>query len=139
MKINQLIGTHKARARIPAQGTANTDESYCVLVADDNIKVVGARIVWDAAITGAATNHAAFGVVNKGDDAAGTAAVTAVKAYDNGVNAAAFVPEELTLGTEAARKVAAGDVLVLARTTPGTGLTTPGGVVEIDYVYDGEG
>ena len=139
MKTNQIMGTHKVRARIPAQGTANTDEAYSLLEAEDNITIVGARIIWDAAITGAATNHVAFGVVNKGDDATGTAAVTAVKAYDNGVNAAAFVPEELTLGTEAARKVAAGDVVVLARTTPGTGLATPGGVVEIDYVYDGEG
>jgi hypothetical protein len=133
-QINELAGDFTVRVALPAQATANTDEGYAILRAEDDIEITGARIIFDAAITGAATNHVAFGLVNKGTNGAGSTAVTAVKAYDNGVNAAAFVPEPLTLSaTEANRRLTAGQVLALDRTTPGTGLASPHGCVEVTY------
>jgi hypothetical protein len=133
-QVNELSGDFTVRVAIPAQSTANTDEAYALLRAEDDITVTGARIIFNAGITGAATNHVAFGVINEGLAGSGTTAVTAVRAYDNGVNAVAHVPENLTLSATAANlNVAAGEVLSLDRTTPGTGLASPSGIVELTY------
>jgi hypothetical protein len=135
-QISEISGDIVERIAIPAQATAGTDEAYNLMRADKNIVIIGARIIWNADITGAATNHCAFGVVNKGAAGAGTTAVTAVKAYDDAVNAAKWVPETLTPSATAANlNVASGDVLVLDRTTPGTGLASPSGIVELTYRY----
>lgn len=135
-QLNELAGDHKVSVAIPAQGTANTDEFYTLLVAPENIEITGVSITWDAAITGAATNHCAFQAINKGTAGSGTTGVTDIYAYDNGVNAAAAVPDDLVLSTtEANVQVDAGEVLVLNRTTPGTGLASPHGLCEVTFRY----
>jgi len=135
-QLKEIAGDHVVRVPVPAQGTAGTDEFYTLLVADRAIEITGVSITWDAAITGAATNHCAFQAVNKGAAGAGTTGVTAIKAYDSGVDAAAGVPQTLTLATaEADRRLAAGDVLVLNRTTPGSGLASPHGLCEVKFRY----
>lgn len=84
-----------------------------------------------ANITGAATNHRAISVINKGLDGNGTV-VVATLAFDSGVNALDYDEKTITLSVVAgARAVVAGDVLALASTAPGTGLADPGGKLRV--------
>lgn len=131
-QINELAGEFFARVATPAQGTAATAEAYAVLRAEDDIVVTAVRWIPNAAVTGAATNNFALGLVNRGLAGSGTTAVSPVRTYASGTNAAAFVPEDLTV-TPANTNVVAGETLSLNRTVNGTGLVSPGGVVEIAY------
>ncbi|MGH3442121.1 MAG: hypothetical protein ACRDUY_08780 [Nitriliruptorales bacterium] len=131
------FGNHAkvARVRVPEEATAATADTWSLLEAEEAITVTKAVWVPDAAVTGAATNNFALGVVNEGLVGTGTTAVTTVKTYASGTDSTAQVPEDLTLSTTAANlDVAEGEVLSLARTVNGTGLASPSGLVEIHYV-----
>lgn len=133
-------GTFTARASYGAQATAATTDSWPILRAQHRIKVVGARVIPAADVTGANTNNFALAVQNKGDDGEGSTAVTATKTYASGTDSNAHEPEELTLSTtDDNLVVAAGDELALVRTVNGDGLASPDGVVEIDYQFYGVG
>lgn len=85
----------------------------------------------EAAITGAATNHRAIRLRNRGAAGTGTT-VIAELAFDAGVNAAAF--DEVTIpltATVANRAIAEGDILEVFSDSIGTGLADPGGVVQV--------
>lgn len=98
--------------------------------------VTGVTFTPDATITGAATNHRALRLVNRGQDGAGTD-VVAELAFDNGVNATAGDEKAITLsGTAANLEVEAGDVLALFSEAVGTGLADPGGLVQVSISRD---
>lgn len=136
MKHQDLAGDLKVSAYIPGQATAGNADSWPLLVADRPIEITGVRWTPAAAVTGAVTNNFALAAQNKGTAGAGTTAVTATKTYDNGVNGVAHDGEDLTLtATEADRRLATGEALVLVRTVNGTGLAQPDGLVEVKYRY----
>lgn len=111
--------------------TANADDSFIVGACPVAGTVTSATYTPEAAITGAATNHRAIRVRNRGAAGSGTT-VVAELAFDNGVNAAAFDEKALTLSATAANlEVAEGDVLEVFSDAVGTGLADPGGTVKV--------
>lgn len=132
-QLNELSGDIPVRVSHPAQATAATAESYSVLRAERALQITGARWVPNANVTGANTNNFALGLVNKGAAGSGTGVVTSVLTFVSGTNATASIATELTIG--AAPTLAAGDILVLARTVNGTGLASPSGTLELTYRY----
>ncbi len=85
----------------------------------------------DATLTGAATNHRALRLINRGQTGAGTA-IVAELAFDNGINATAGDERAITLsGTPANLVLAEGDILALFSDSIGTGLADPGGLVQV--------
>lgn len=128
--VTQVVTAHVSGA---AAGTAKAQP---VLVADQDITISKVRWLPQAAVTGAATNNFALGVVDKAADGSGTTAVTAVKTYASGTDSVANAPETLTLSTtDANLDIAAGAALVLDKTENGTGLEQPEGVVVVEYTY----
>jgi hypothetical protein len=135
--IQDIPGTHTARNYVLAQATANAADIWPIFTAPGNIKITGARWIPAAAVTGAATNNFALAFQNRGHtDSTGTTALTTTKTYDNAINSVANDPESYTLTSTAADLLAvAGDVIALVRTVNASGLASPDGAVEIDYVY----
>lgn len=129
-----VLGAGVYNVRIPA-AAATAVFNLPIFVADHKIKVTKVQWVPAAAVTGAATNNFALGVVNVGDAGTGTVAVTVVKTYASGTNSVARKAEVLTLSATAANlNLATGDVVTLERTVNGTGLASPEGVVQIHFV-----
>jgi len=94
--------------------------------------VTAVTFTGDAAITGAATNHRALRLINKGQAGVGTA-IVAELAFDNGINLVAFDEKVIPLSaTPANLVVAAGDQLALFSEAVGTGLVDPGGTISVD-------
>lgn len=120
--------TQRLEGNFPAQGTAATTGSTTVGEAQANGNVTAATLTFNAAVTGVATNNRVFTVQNKGQDGTGTAAV-ATATFAAGTNAAANDEFALTLGTTG---VAENDVLALVETVNGTGMTHPGGRVQVE-------
>lgn len=125
----QLPFALKLTARV-APVAANTDANSVVAIVPRDGQVTAASIVFDGAIDGDDTNSRTFQLINKGAAGAGTA-VIAELTFPNANNAAAYVPEAMTVDTDPAstNDVTAGDILVLAETTPGTGVANPGGLI----------
>src|SRR4051794_30813377 len=120
--------TQRLEGNFPAQGTAATTGSTPVGEAQANGNVTSASLTFNAAMTGAATNNRAFTVQNKSQDGTGTTAVATVT-FAAGTNAAANDEFALTLG--GTTTVAEGDILALMETVNGTGMTHPGGRVQV--------
>ena len=128
---------HTITAIDPGFATA-TDDTIVIGEAPFDGTVAAVTYTPDAAITGAATNHRAIRVRNKGQGGAGTT-IVAELAFDDGVNATAGDETAITLsGTAANLVVAAGDILALESEAVGTGLAAPGGLVQvtINRTYD---
>ena len=136
MQQSELAGDLVQISTIPAEGTAGTADSFTVMRVQRAIKITAAYWIPNAAVTGAATNNFALGVVNKGAAGSGTTTVTTVKTYGNGTNSAANVGETYTLSSTATDlQAAAGDIIALARTVNGTGLASPSGSLVLHYQY----
>jgi hypothetical protein len=130
-----IPGTHFAQARLGAMATAATADEWCVFRAPGPVTIKKLSIAWNASITGAATDNFAVAAQNKGTAGTGTTAVSDTKTYTSGVNATAFLPDDLTLSTTAANlELAANEVLSIKRTVNGTGLASPDGLVLIEYM-----
>lgn len=85
----------------------------------------------EAAITGVDTNTRRLELINRGQAGAGTTVVATLQ-FDDGVDGVANDEKALALsGTAANLVVAAGDILELVSTAPGTGLADPGGRVQV--------
>lgn len=111
--------------------TAGNDASESVGPAPFAGVVASVTYTPSAAITGANTNSRTLKVVNKGSAGSGTN-VVAELALVSGVNPAAAVQKALTLsGTASKLEVAEGDVLLFVSEHVGTGITDPGGEVQI--------
>lgn len=117
--------------QVPGVATAGTDDSVVVGEAPYTGTVTAVSYTTDAAITGAATNHRAVRLRNRGLTGVGTT-VIAELAFDSGVNAVAFDEKVIPLsGTAANLVVAEGDILEWFSDAIGTGLADPGGLVQI--------
>lgn len=119
-------------ADVPAVSTAGNDDDTVLTQAPFNCTVTAVEYVPEAAITGAATNHRTFSLVNKG--AAGSSSTTVASlAFDSGsVTATANNEKAITLsGTAANLDLAAGDTLLWRSVHIGTGITDPGGLVRV--------
>lgn len=118
---------------VPANA-GDTDVKHPIFQAPHKMKVIAAKVIYQAAITGQATNYITAKVINAGTDGAGTTVIGS-KAYTNGVDAAVLVPEDLTLsGTAADLIVKAGETL--AYLSDMTGSSVPDDtqkIVQIDY------
>lgn len=115
---------------VPAYAT-NADGSTVAFKAPFDCTVTAAAGIPADNITGAASNHRKWEIVNKGADGNGTT-VVADLAFDNGVNATDFNETALTLSaTPANLDVDEGDVLAWVSTSPGTGIADPGGLAVI--------
>jgi hypothetical protein len=116
---------------VPAVSTANASDDTVIGQAPFDCTVTSVEYVPEAAITGAATNHRAFSLVNKGQAGSGSTTV-ATLAFDSGVNATANNERAITLsGTAANLDLSAGDTLQWMSVAVGTGITDPGGVVRV--------
>lgn len=116
---------------VPAVSTAGASDDTVLAQAPFDCTVTAVEYVPEAAITGAATNHRAFSLVNKGQ--AGSASTTvATLAFDTGVTATANNEKPVTLsGTAANLVLAAGDTLLWRSVAVGTGIADPGGIVRV--------
>jgi hypothetical protein len=116
-------------AVVPAVG-AGADDTTTVCEAPYDGTVQSVEYLPKAAITGANTDSRTVSLINKGQSGSGTTA-PALRAFTNGVNAAAFDNKVVPLsGTAADLAVVAGDVLAWKSLHVGsTGLADPGGTV----------
>lgn len=117
---------------VPAVSTAGNDDDTVLGQAPFAGTVTSVEYVPEAAITGAATNHRTFSLVNKGQAGSGSTTV-ATLAFDSGsVTATANNERAIALsGTAANLDLAAGDTLLWRSIHIGTGITDPGGVVRV--------
>lgn len=117
---------------VPAVSTAGNDDDTVLGQAPFDCTVTSVQYVPEAGVTGAATNHRTFSLVNKGQAGSGTTTV-ATLAFDSGsVTATANNERDITLsGTAANLDLAAGDTLLWRSIHIGTGITDPGGVVRV--------
>ncbi|MFE6785192.1 hypothetical protein ACFVFF_23335 [Streptomyces sp. NPDC057680] len=119
-------------ADVPAVSTAGNDDDTVITQAPFDCTVTAVEYVPEAAITGAATNHRTFSLVNKGQAGSGSTTVASL-AFDSGsVTASANNERAITLSATAANLVlAAGDTLLWRSIHIGTGITDPGGLVRV--------
>ena len=136
-RASQLPGTVSEQTRfiLVALGTA-VDQLAWKNNTGATVKITGAGVIFDAAVTGADTNNFAIGIVNKELAGSGSVAVTSVTTYASGTDAVAFVEEPLTLsGTAANLLIADGEVVVMSKTENGSGLEMPAGLVVLRFQY----
>jgi hypothetical protein len=133
MKLKHITGVAVTlRAFVAGQATAGTADEWVVGSVPFRAKIAAVRFIPAAAITGAATHHFSAQLRNRGDDAAGTTDA-ATLAFDNGIDATAWVPKTITLSATAADlNVAEGDVLTFEKVVVGNGLAMPEGLIEVD-------
>lgn len=119
-------------ANVPSVSTAGNDDDTVIAQAPFDATVTAVEYVPEAAITGAATNHRTFSLVNKGQAGSSTTTVASL-AFDSGsVTAAANNEKSITLsGTSANLDLTAGDTLLWRSIHIGTGITDPGGIVRV--------
>jgi hypothetical protein len=116
---------------VPAVSTAGNDDDTVLGQAPFDCVVTKVEYVPEAAITGAASNHRTFSLVNKGQAGSDTTTV-ATLAFDSGVNATANNEREITLAEDEENlELAAGDTLLWRSVHVGDGIADPGGVVRV--------
>lgn len=119
------------RLLAPAVGTAGNDAVTLVGAAPFAGVVSAVRYIPAAGMTGSSTART-LNLYNRGQAGAGTT-VVATKAHTAGVNSASKQSNTITLsGTAANLVVAAGDVLDWESLHVSTGITDPGGIVEVE-------
>lgn len=135
---SQLSGPLQHEARIDANaastGTADDFTVFKNTFASD-LKVVSVDLTFDEDLTGRATNHVSFQLRNKGLAGAGTKAVTTVKAFDNTIDATAFIPDAQTLGAVADLTIAPGEVLALNKAVVGNGMIVSATRINIGFQF----
>lgn len=107
-----------------ASGATNTDQVLGYFVAPADIKVKSAHLVFEAALTGAATNYPLFKIVNLGTVGAGTDAVASLAFSSTAVTAGSCAPAEMAVG-EDYEDVSEGEVLALAVAQQASGKVYP--------------
>jgi hypothetical protein len=118
------------RAQVPAVSTAGNDASYAIKVTEAGV-VSSVSYSPVAALSGANTNSRTLNLINKGQTGVASTSVASL-ALVSGTNLVAFDEIAVTLsGTANNLVVAAGDVLHFQSLHVGTGITDPGGEVEV--------
>lgn len=127
------------RVRVPAVGTAGNDSEVAIgryTAVQGVFTVTAVNYIADTTLTGANTNSRTLTLFNRKGDGTGTT-VVAQLAFTSGVNATQWIPKAITLsGTAANLDLAAGDVLSWQSLHVGTGITDPGGMVEVIATRD---
>ncbi|MDE3073835.1 MAG: hypothetical protein KGJ86_00270 [Chloroflexota bacterium] len=123
------------RVRVAAVGTAGNDLETVL----GSVSVTGHVNAWryipDATQAGAATNYRDLKLKN--ETASKTCGELDMSANDATHNLTAFTVKAMPLsGTATDYDVTAGDVLTFDSVHVGTGITDPGGSVEVDIVKD---
>ena len=115
--------------RFAGMSGATSDAEVAVYDAVYPVVVVAAKVTFDAAVTGAATNNFAA-TVNLYRAGALVGAVASLT-FASGTNATKWVAKDL--GTLSHTVLKAGDVLTFALAHNGTGIQAPAGVVSLDF------
>lgn len=137
-RISQLSGTLQAEARIDANAaSADTADEFVVFknTFDADVKIVSVDVTFEATLTGRATDHVSLQILNKGTAGSGSKAVTLVKAFDDTIDAAAFVPNAQVLGVAADLTVLPGEVLTLNKAAVNDGQIVSAAVVNIGFQF----
>jgi len=107
-----------------ASGATNTDQTLGYFVAPADIRVKGAKLVFEAALTGAATNYPKFSIVNLGTAGAGTVAAAALAFSSTAVLAGSEAPVAMTVDTDY-DEVSKGEVMALKVAQQASGKVYP--------------
>lgn len=136
-KLKDLSGVHTRAVRLPtALATAGTEDIVALFAAPFNLTVEAVRFVPQAAITGETDTLTTLTIMNRGAAGSGTTSV-ATLAFDDDLDAVAFVDQEFTLSATAANlNVDAGHVIAIDKTVVSTGLGVEG-VIEVDFINRG--
>lgn len=120
------------QATIPAAGAA-VAQDQTIGEAPFAGTVTAVTFTPEADITGQATNYRTYQVVNKGADGNGTTVVASLAFSSAPVAATDFNEQGIALSVVAgATAVAEGDILAWNEIVTGTGLASPGGLVQIE-------
>jgi len=111
--------------------TATNNEEYSFWVAPFPIKVVKCSVIFDDAVTGAATNNFGVRFKNKGAAGSGTS-VMVTKTFDNAINASQF--DEVDLGAVSYAEFNEGDTITFEKFENNSGANMPGVTAVIQYI-----
>lgn len=133
MQYLELAGNLGLRIAVPYIPGATGAAGGGNLVAPGALQIVSATWTANATLTGQATNFVTLSFFNRTTGAGTVQWATAIAYSSGGVVATKATPVTLTLsGTATDLQVATGDVLAVEIATTGTGLTVPGGIVELN-------
>lgn len=130
--IHDIPGPMTATYQLRAHAAATATEDAFVFTAPFACKIRKVEAIWDAAITGTATNYTSVAVVNAGIDGTGTTVLGTQVDYAGGTNATAGATVPLYAPTTYPT-LAAGAKLKLQLIKTGTGLALPTGLVVVTY------
>jgi hypothetical protein len=129
----EISGNLGLRIAVPYIAAASGAAGGGNLVCPGALQIVSATWTANATLTGQATNFVTISFFNRTTGAGTIQWATAIAYSSGGVVATKATPVTLTLSSTATDlQPAAGDVLAVEITTTGTGLTVPGGVVELN-------
>jgi hypothetical protein len=136
MQYTELAGNLGLRIAVPYIPAASGAAGGGNLVCPAALQIVSATWTANATLTGQGTNFVTLSFFNR-TTGAGTVQWATAIAYSSGaVVATKATPVTLTMSSTATDlQPAAGDVLAVEITTTGSGLTVPGGIVEINAKF----
>src|SRR5689334_11165070 len=130
--LHDIPGPMTATYQLRAHAAATATEDAFIFTAPFACKIRKVEVVWDADITGQATNYTSVAVVNAGTDGAGTTVLGTQTDYASGTNAIKGATVSL-YAPAAPLALAAGAKLKLQLIKTGTGLSLPTGLVVVTY------
>lgn len=136
MQYSELAGNLGLRIAVPYIAAASGAAGGGNLVCPGALQIVSATWTANATLTGQATNFVTLSFFNRTTGAGTIQWGTAIAYSSGGVVATKATPVTITLSATATDlQPALGDVLAVEITTTGTGLTVPGGIVEINAKF----
>ena len=127
-KLADLVGVAIPVLHRHAGLGATADCEIAVFTAVEPCVIASAGYVPDSALTGSNTTNRSLSFINKGAAGSGTTAVKTAKAYNTGVDIAAFDYDELVSLSDGV-KLAAGETLAFKAVHGSTGLALPPGTI----------
>lgn len=126
--LEDIPGVHTLTIPVAGQGTAGTADEFVGPAVPFACLVTAAYWTPAAAVTANATHYFTVTVRNRSTGAGANLPATRSYAATDSV---AVTRETMTLGTEAARTLAAGDVLTVEKLITGNGIAMPDGMVTV--------
>lgn len=119
-----------------ASGATNTAQELCYFVPDKDIKLLGAYLAVEAAMTGAATNYPSFYIKNRGTAGAGTTEMAVLDFSSTAVAIGSGDMGAFTNNATAASLLASsGEVISIGVAVDGTGKAYPKSHVTVWFEY----
>lgn len=128
--IQDIPGDQPISFYFPGHATAGTAIEQIGFRAPFRCIITAVEFTPNTTQAGADTNYFTLNVRNRGAAGTGTA-IPAALAFTSGVDLTTLVPKSLTAGTEAARTIAAGDVITAQKAVTASGLACPAGAVTV--------